>query len=202
MGGERVTMITAMNDAATDDEHISILRAATEADYPAVANALQTWWTQPGLDTPSAARERAALVPRLWLQHFATTSVIAERGEQLHGFLIALYSQDRQDEGYIHFVGVAPSQRGRGIGRRLYERFFESCRATGRSWVRCVTSPTNTVSIGFHEAMGFAIERSSGAIAKPDYDGPGVPRVAFVRSTSPTVVDPSGRGHGVPRVDG
>jgi ribosomal protein S18 acetylase RimI-like enzyme len=191
-----------MHDAAAD-EHIPVmLRAATESDYPAVANALQTWWTQPGLDTPSAARERAALVPRLWLQHFATTSVIAEGGGQLRGFLIALYSQDRHDEGYIHFVGVAPDQRGRGIGRRLYERFFESCRAAGRSWIRCVTSPTNTVSIGFHEAMGFAIERAGEVIAKPDYDGPGVPRVAFVRSTSPTVVDPGGRGHGVLRVDG
>jgi hypothetical protein len=32
--------------------------------------------------------------------------------------------------------------------------------------------------------MGFAIERSGGELAKPDYDGPGVPRVAFVRSTA------------------
>jgi hypothetical protein len=50
------------------------LRVATEADYAAVASAIQSWWTLPGLDTAAAARERAALVPRLWLQHFANTS--------------------------------------------------------------------------------------------------------------------------------
>ena len=160
------------------------LRGAVEADYPAVAAAIQAWWTMPGLDTPAAARERAALVPRLWLQHFATTSLIAERDGRLVGFLIGFLSQDRLAESYIHFVGIAPDERGRGIGRQLYERLFAICLGAGRDCVRCVTSPTNTLSIAFHEAMGFAIERSGGELAKPDYDGPGVPRVAFVRSTA------------------
>jgi ribosomal protein S18 acetylase RimI-like enzyme len=147
-----------------------------------VAEALQVWWTMPGFDTEAAARERAALVPRLWLQHFAGTSTIAERGGQLAGFLIAFLSQDRQDEGYIHFVGVVPDLRGQGIGRQLYERFFERCRHAGRHRVRCVTSPGNSNSIAFHEAMGFAVERTGDAVVKPDYDGPGLARVAFVRS--------------------
>jgi ribosomal protein S18 acetylase RimI-like enzyme len=159
------------------------LRPPVEDDYSTVARAIQSWWTLPGLDTPSAARERAALVPRLWLQHFATTSLLAESGDTLAGFLIGFLSQDRADEGYIHFVGVAPDQRGRGIGRLLYERFFELCRRADRRSVRCVTSPTNTLSIAFHEAMGFSIERTGDAIAKPDYDGVGVDRVSFVRST-------------------
>src|SRR6185295_9477311 len=84
----------------------AMLRTATEADYPAVAAGIQTWWTQPGLDTPSAARERAALVPRLWLQHFATTSLVAEADAALVGFLIGFHSQDVAAESYIHFVGV------------------------------------------------------------------------------------------------
>jgi ribosomal protein S18 acetylase RimI-like enzyme len=168
-----------------DTPHTALqLRGAVEADYPAVAAAIQAWWTLPGLDTPSAARERAALVPRLWLQHFAATSLIAERDGRLVGFLIGFLSQDRVDEAYIHFVGVAPDERGRGTGRRLYEHFFAIGRAAGRDRVRCVTSPTNTLSIAFHEAMGFAIERSGDELAKSDYDGPGVPRVAFVRSTA------------------
>ena len=162
------------------------LRVPTEIDYPAVASAIQSWWTLPGLDTASAARERAALVPRLWLQHFATTSLVAEHDGRLAGFLIGFLSQDRPAEGYIHFVGVNPEQRGRGIGRLLYERFFALCRDANRTCVRCVTSPANTLSIAFHEAMGFTIEQSNGDTAKPDYDGPGVPRVTFVRSTAPS----------------
>jgi ribosomal protein S18 acetylase RimI-like enzyme len=158
-------------------------RSATEDDYPAIAQAIQSWWTQPGLDTAAAARERASRVPRLWLQHFASTSLVAEDDGALAGFLIGFLSQDRHDEGYIHFVGVSPEQRGRGVGRLLYERFFELCRRANRRWVRCAASPVNTLSIAFHEAMGFEIERAGDAIGKPDHDGPGVPRVTFVRST-------------------
>jgi predicted GNAT superfamily acetyltransferase len=165
------------------------LRQAREDDYAAIAAGLQTWWTQPGVDTQAGARERAALVPRLWLQHFANTSVVAERAGGLVGFLIGFLSPDRPDEGYIHFVGVAPDARGAGVGRSLYERFFESCRKSGRTRVRCITSPQNAVSIAFHAAMGFDVERgTAGAgpvVAKADYDGPGVHRVAFVRDLPP-----------------
>ena len=175
--------MTDSTDPSTGARPPVTMRSATEDDYPAVARAIQAWWTLRGLDTPSAARERAALVPRLWLQHFATTSLVAECDGALAGFLVGLLSQDRADEAYIHFVGVAPDQRGRGIGRQLYERFFALCQRAGRSSVRCVTSPANTLSIAFHEAMGFTIERTGGEIAKPDYDGPGVHRVSFVRST-------------------
>ncbi len=160
-------------------------RTAREDDYLAIAGALQTWWTQPGM-TEAGTRERAALVPRLWLQHFAGTSLVAERQRQLVGFLIGFLSPDRLDEGYIHFVGVAPDARGAGVGRSLYQRFFDECQRGGRKLVRCVTSPHNLSSIAFHAAMGFEVEPGTegtgGLLAKADYDGPGVHRVAFVRS--------------------
>jgi ribosomal protein S18 acetylase RimI-like enzyme len=161
------------------------LRTAREADYPAIAGALQRWWTMPGFGGDAGARERAALVPRLWLQHFASTSVVAEQKGRFVGFLVGFVSPDRHDEGYIHFVGVAPEVRGAGIGRFLYSRFFDVCREAGRKQVRCVTSPHNLSSIAFHAAMGFEVEpgtQGTGSVlAKVDYDGPGVHRVAFVR---------------------
>jgi ribosomal protein S18 acetylase RimI-like enzyme len=161
------------------------LRAAREGDYPAICVALQTWWTMPGFESQAGARERAALVPRLWLQHFASTSLIAERGDEVVAFLIGFLSPDRQDEGYIHFVGVAPRARKAGLGRSLYERFFDACVRAGRKHVRCVTSPHNTTSIAFHAAMGFDVEPGTVGegpfAAKADYDGQGVHRVAFVR---------------------
>jgi ribosomal protein S18 acetylase RimI-like enzyme len=164
------------------------IRPAREDDYPAIAAALHDWWTQPGF-AESGARERAALVPRLWVQHFATTSLAAEHEGRLVGFLIGFLSPDRPDEGYIHFVGVAPTTRRAGVGRRLYERFFETCREAGRTRIRCVTSPANALSIAFHTAMGFEIEpgtEPAGAVlAKANYDGPGVHRVAFVHALAP-----------------
>jgi ribosomal protein S18 acetylase RimI-like enzyme/catechol 2,3-dioxygenase-like lactoylglutathione lyase family enzyme len=164
------------------------LRQAREDDYPAISAALQSWWTQPGLSA-AGARERAALVPRLWLQHFSTTSLVAEQGGGVIGFLVAFFSADRPDEGYIHFVGVAPDARRRGIGRGLYEGFFELCRRAGRTRVRCITSPQNALSIAFHEAMEFEVEPGGQGpgpvLAKADYDGPGVHRIAFVRGVAP-----------------
>lgn len=162
------------------------IRQAVEADYGELSAALQTWWTQPGVNSEAGARERAALVPRLWLQHFATTSLIAERDGRTIGFLVGFLSQDRADEAYIHFVGVSQEARGQGIGRGLYEKFFAISRTAGRSTVRCVTSPQNTLSMAFHRAMGFLVEpgtEPAGSVtAKADYDGPGVHRVAFVRT--------------------
>jgi ribosomal protein S18 acetylase RimI-like enzyme len=170
-----------------DDEMTITMRAAREADYDAVAAAIADWWTLPEQTTPEAKRERAALAPRLWLQHFAQTSLIAEREAdgEIVAFLIGFPSPDRSDEAYIHFVGVHPDARTGGLGRMLYERFFDESRKRGRSRVRCVTSPANDVSIGFHLAMGFTIEpgnKLAGDLeVKADYDGVGLDRVAFVR---------------------
>jgi GNAT superfamily N-acetyltransferase len=161
------------------------LRQAREEDYHAIAAGLQTWWTQPGMGE-AGARERAALVPRLWLQHFAGTSLVAEHDGRLVGFLIGFLSQDRPDEGYIHFVGVAPDARRTSVGRTLYQRFFETCQRASRTRVRCITSPQNMLSIAFHMAMSFEVEPGTEGtglvLAKADYDGPGVHRVAFVRA--------------------
>jgi ribosomal protein S18 acetylase RimI-like enzyme len=110
----------------------------------------------------------------------------AEQQGRLVGFLIGFLSPDRPEEGYIHFVGVAPDARRTSVGRHLYERFFETCRLADRTCVRCVTSPENTLSIAFHRAMGFAVEPGTEGtgpvLAKADYDGPSVHRVAFVRA--------------------
>jgi ribosomal protein S18 acetylase RimI-like enzyme len=82
-------------------------------------------------------------------------------------------------EIYIHFVGVTPEDRGAGLGRKLYERFFEEARANGRTVVRCVTSPLNEGSLAFHQALGFEVERVA-----EDYDGPGEDRTLLVKRLS------------------
>ena len=73
----------------------------------------------------------------------------------------------------MHFVGVDPGRRGSGLGRALYERFFDA--VAPRSTVRAVTSPANERSIAFHRAIGFEVE----TVAE-DYDGRGAARVLFV----------------------
>ena len=117
------------------------------------------------------------MLPKLFFIHFEGTSFVAEDPEgDLLGFVCGFLSQTNLDEAYIHFVGVTPEDRGDGLGRALYQRFFEEARASGRTVVRCVTSPVNQGSLAFHEAMGFEVER-----VVEDYDGPGEDRALLVK---------------------
>jgi ribosomal protein S18 acetylase RimI-like enzyme len=116
------------------------------------------------------------MLPKLFFIHFEGTSFVAEDGDELVGFLCGFLSQTADDEAYIHFVGVSPDRRGEGLGRDLYQRFFEEVRAQGRTSVRCVTSPVNQESVAFHEALGFEVDR-----LVEDYDGPGEDRVLLVK---------------------
>jgi len=144
------------------------IRHAEPADYGRVIGRVNAWW---------GGRDMAPMLPRLFFVHFEGTSYVVDDGDgQLAAFLIGFLSQTDPAEAYIHFVGVSPEHRGGGLGRRLYERFFEDARAAGRTRVTCVTSPVNEGSVAFHEALGFTSERVA-----HDYDGPGEDRVLFVK---------------------
>jgi ribosomal protein S18 acetylase RimI-like enzyme len=145
------------------------IRHAEPADYARVIGRVNAWW---------GGRDMAPMLPRLFFVHFEGTSYVVDDGDgQLAAFLIGFLSQTDPDEAYIHFVGVSPEHRGGGLGRQLYERFFEDARAAGRTRVTCVTSPVNEGSVAFHEALGFTSERVA-----HDYDGPGEDRVLFVKA--------------------
>jgi ribosomal protein S18 acetylase RimI-like enzyme len=149
-----------MSDAA--------IRHATPSDYGRVIQHVNAWW---------GGRDMAPMLPKLFFLHFEGTSFVVEDDDgKLVAFLIGFLSQTDDAEAYIHFVGVAPSHRGSGIGRELYERFFTVAREHGRSSVRCVTSPVNEGSVAFHESLGFVAE----SVAQ-DYDGPGEDRVLLVK---------------------
>ncbi|MBH0777765.1 GNAT family N-acetyltransferase [Nocardia sp. NEAU-351] len=150
-------------------------RTPTEDDHARVLAVVGDWWG--GLGGDAGARQRAALLPRLFFQHFTDTSIVVEERGELVGFLIGFLSQSRPDEAYIHFVGVSPDLHGRGLGRELYRRFFDTARRHGRKVVRAITSDTNTGSQAFHARMGFTVSSAT----YPDYDGAGMTRVTFER---------------------
>jgi ribosomal protein S18 acetylase RimI-like enzyme len=147
-----------------------VIRNARPADHARVIGIVDSWW---------GGRPMAAMLPKLFFVHFRETSFVADKGEELAGFLCGFGSQTYDDEAYIHFVGVDPSRRGSGLGRQLYERFFEA--VAPRTIVRAVTSPLNTGSVAFHRAMGFEVERIDDA-----YDGQGQARVLLVKRLPPT----------------
>jgi RimJ/RimL family protein N-acetyltransferase len=149
------------------------LRPATRADLDRVRGVQAAWW---------GGRDLTALLQPLFLENFASTSLILEDVDgALAGFLIGFPSQDDPAAAYVHFVGVAPSHRGTGRGRALHDEFARRMAERGISTVRCVTSPVNADSVAFHQRIGFAVEAED-----EDY-------VHFVRTTA--------AGAFVPRAD-
>lgn len=143
------------------------LKTAAPADFARIREVMDAWWGRPHI---------AGILPRLFLDHFWRTSLIADDPDGLAGFLIGFASGSDTESVYIHAIGVAPHHRRSGLAREFYARFFTQMRAEGRTVVRAITSPANTTSISFHTALGFSVSDPI-----PDYDGPGADRVVFTR---------------------
>ena len=155
------------------------LRRPQEADHRRLIGQIDEWW---------GGRRLHPVFLRHWFQHFTGTSWIAEdaTGAPI-GFLVGFISPDHPETAYIHLVGTSPNHRHRGLGRILYERFFEDVSERGVRRVVAVTWPGNRISVGFHRAMGFSIDggpgtqRLYGTPAYPDYEAEGDDRVVFSR---------------------
>jgi SAM-dependent methyltransferase/GNAT superfamily N-acetyltransferase len=160
------------------------LRPIEAGDYEHVIRRVDEWW---------GGRSMVPMLPRLFFTHFDQTSIVAaDPGDgRPVGFLCGFRSQTDPVIAYIHFVGVDPDWRGAGLGRSLYEWFFERVLALGCGRVECVTSPINTGSRAFHAAMGFS-ER-----IVDDHDGRGEARVVLSRpltdlsAATPAMPDPA-----------
>lgn len=152
------------------------IRQATPEDYDHVISSLNDWW---------GGRQMADMLPRLFFEHFGDTCFVAEIDGRVAGFIAGFLSQEHGSEAYIHFAGVDPAYRGRGIARSLYGRFFGAVAGCGRNVVKCVTSPVNTASVAFHKHMGFTVRpgnvERAGVQIHENHDGPGQDRVLFVK---------------------
>ena len=150
-------------------------RQLEEADHGPVVAVADAWW---------GGRRVADKLPRLFFRYVAGTSFAVEEDGKLVAFLVGIVGS-LADEAYVHFVGVHPEHRSRGLGRRLYEKFFDEARRRGCRSVRAITSPVNTGSVGFHTSMGFEVLEGDGVeggvSVHHDYDGDGGDKVVFVR---------------------
>jgi ribosomal protein S18 acetylase RimI-like enzyme len=156
-----------------------VLRRPVEEDHPRLVDKVDDWW---------GGRRLHPLFLRMWFRHFTSTSWVAEAPDgRIVGFLVGFISPDRPDEAYIHMVATSPNHRRSGLGRTLYERFFEDVGDRGVRRVIAITWPGNRVSVGFHRAMGFApadgpgTQNLYGTPAYPGYDADGEDRVVFTR---------------------
>ncbi|MGN4422357.1 GNAT family N-acetyltransferase [Bacillus cereus group sp. MYBK30-1] len=145
-------------------------------DYVKIHSVLNDWW---------GGRNMAHLLPKLFFVHFQETSFIIEEDGEMLGFLCGFFSQTHKDEAYVHFIGVNPKFRRKGIASTLYSYFFDIARANNRQVVKAITSPVNKKSIEFHQEIGFQIEAGDdeidGVSVHTNYDGDDGSRVLFLK---------------------
>jgi ribosomal protein S18 acetylase RimI-like enzyme len=150
------------------------IRHLETSDQTPILQVVDLWW---------GGRPMAALLPRLFFEHFHPTSFVLEEAEAMRGFLIGFRSQTSPTTAYIHFVGVDPTRRSQGLGRMLYQHFFEVVHQSGCTEVHAITSPVNKGSIAFHKSMGFEIlpgdAKVDGIAVTRNYDGNEGERVRF-----------------------
>ena len=136
--------------------------------------AVDGWW---------GGRRVAGKLPRLFFRYFAETSFAVEDDGHLVASLVGIVGSPA-DDAYVHFVGVRPDHRSRGLGRKLFGMFFDEARSRGCRSVRAITSPASTGSVGFHTTMGFEVlegdRTQGGSSIHSNNDGDGKDKVAFV----------------------
>ena len=147
-----------------------IQRFATPADFDQIVAVVDEWW----------GRSVSHAIPRLFLDHFHTTSFVLHERQKLVAFLIGFLSPADSRVAYIHFVGVAPGARKKGFAAKLYQEFFDLALADGRTEIHAITAPINTGSIEFHRRLGFTVSEPF-----ENYKQPGKAHVLFKKRLTP-----------------
>ncbi|MCZ7682969.1 MAG: diaminobutyrate acetyltransferase [Sandaracinaceae bacterium] len=86
----------------------------------------------------------------LMADHFGDTTVIAERGGEVVGFVMAHRPPARLESVFVWQVGVHPAARGQGIGRRMLRFLAE--RSAAR-FVEATVTPSNAASRRLFESL-------------------------------------------------
>ena len=137
-----------------------ILRAATEADIPAILALWNPLIQDSAVTFTTEEKTRPALAAEIAARGagFVVAETGAETGGRLAGF--ASFGPFRAGPGYRHTaehtVILAEDTRGRGTGRALMTRLEEVAREQDIHALIGAVSGENAGAIAFHEALGFA----------------------------------------------
>jgi ribosomal protein S18 acetylase RimI-like enzyme len=143
------------------------VRRITKADFDRIAEVIDHWWGGP----------IGTFAHPIFFYELGDQALVVEQGPELIGFLLGFIvaAKGVPRTGYVHLVGIHPDYRRRGVGRLLYDRFTEECRAAECVRMKAITTPGNEGSIRFHVALGWNVQEVD------DYAGPGRRRIVFTK---------------------
>ncbi|MFQ6395366.1 diaminobutyrate acetyltransferase [Nocardia sp. KC 131] len=107
----------------------------------------------------------------LWCRDFAGTSVVAEVGGQVVGFVIGYLRPQAPHTVFVWQVAVDQAQQGRGIGAALLEKLLDTVAEDGASVLETTIAPDNAGSIAMFTAIA---RRRDARITKRALFEPGV----------------------------
>ena len=143
------------------------VRRITKTDFDRIAEVIDHWWGGP----------IGTFAHPIFFYELGDQALVVEQGPDLVGFLLGFIvsAKGAPRTGYVHLVGIHPDYRRRGVGRLLYDRFTEECRAAACLRMKAITTPGNEGSIRFHVALGWHVQEIE------DYAGPGRRRLVFTK---------------------
>ncbi|MEL6918514.1 MAG: N-acetyltransferase family protein [Bacteroidota bacterium] len=129
------------------------VREMTNDDWPSVAAIYNE-----GIATGFATFETQVPSYSAWDEaHLNTCRIIAEKGDNIHGWAALSPVSDRCVYGGVAEVSIYISQkfRGRGVGKLLMEHLIFQSEQAGFWTLQSGIFPENIGSIKLHEKMGF-----------------------------------------------
>ncbi|MBY6308952.1 diaminobutyrate acetyltransferase [Alcaligenes faecalis] len=140
--GSSAGSVTAADPAPSDPA--LILRAPLLRDAAAIHQLIAD---SPPLDLNSE------YLYLLLSEHFSQTCVIAQRGEQIDGFISAYFLPDRPDVLFVWQVAVHERARGRRLGQAMLDHLKQHLRGRSLRYLETTVSPGNRASRGLFAAM-------------------------------------------------
>ncbi len=119
----------------------------------------------------------------IFLHEFGDTALVIRDEDRVAAYLLGFVAQDGRT-GYVHMVAAGRAYRRRGLAHLLYDHFVDLVRARGCTSLKATAAPWNQRSIGFHTAYGMEMQgedTGAGVPVLPEYSGPGLDRVVFLK---------------------
>lgn len=130
-----------------------------EIRAPRASDAGRIWSLIPAIGN---LERNSAYAYLLLCTHFAPTSLVAERGDSIAGFVLGYRPPTDASALFVWQVGVAPDARGQGLGGKMFEALLARPECADVRYLTATVSPDNAASLalfrGFARRRGVACE--------------------------------------------